>query len=236
MDTPGLVKVTEIVESYLNELGENTDNFMRYLQIAIEGITQLSTKNTYGVKAYFTSVSSNNIIHLPSDYITYNRIGLVRNGLIYTLTKNKDISLSDGDIAGVEVVSDENLNTLYIPSALNYAEHGAYNFATYRIDEKGRRIIFRGNLTGETIVIEYKSSGINLMGDTYVPVTMVPVAKEYLNMTITKRNKNISQAEKQASKIDFINAKNDYIKAKHTFSVDDFMDAVYSGYSQGTKR
>lgn len=236
MDTPGLVKITDVVNSYINETGESTDNFFRYLQIVIEGLTSLNIKNTIGFKVYFTSVNSNNIIHFPSDMIKYSRIGILKDGLIYTLTKTNNLALPNGDICGVEVVADDNLNTLFLPSQLNYAQGGGYNLAAYRIDDLGRRIIFKGSLTGETVVIEYKSSGVNLSGETYIPVIIIPVLKEYLNLTITKRNKNASLGEKQQANLYFINARNDYVKTKHAFNMTEFLDAIYSGYSQGVKR
>jgi hypothetical protein len=236
VDSNAQIKLGDVVHSYLNENGEAIDNFFRYLQIVIEGLTQLNVKTSYGVKVYFTEVNSVNIVDYPADLIQISRIGVVKEGVIWSLTQNDSIALPNGDVCGVEVVSDVNLSERHIPTSLNYAKGGGYNFADYRIDHLNRRIVFIGALTNETIVIEYKSSGISMDGDTFLPVSLLPVLKEYLNWTLTKRNKQAPQAEKQRARIDYINARNDYVKTKHAFSMDDLLDAVYSGIGQGVKR
>lgn len=236
MDSSGQIKVHDIVHSYMNENAEPIDQFFRYLQIVIEGLTQLNIKTSYGIKVFFTSVNDINVVHFPSDLISLSRVGILYNGTIWPLTKNDMISLPDGDICGVEVVSDVNLNERAIPTSLNYAKGGAYNIGDYKIDHRDRRIIFKGNLRDETIILEYKSSGVSLDGETYLPISLLPVLKEYLHWTLIKRKKDVPNVEKQRAKIDYINARNDFVKAKHSFSLADVLDAIYSGIGQGVKR
>lgn len=235
MDTPGLVKLTDVVHSYLNETDQDVDSFFRYLQIVVEGLTSLNVKTSYGAKMYFTT-PVNNIVYFPADCIMISMIGILVDGTIYSLTNDRNMALPDGDICGVEVLSDTNTNALMMPTTLNYAKGGGYNFVTYNIDKLNRRIIFQGNLADYQVVVVYKTSGVNLSGETYIPVNVVPVLKEYLNWTLTKRNPNAPSVAKRDAKIEYINARNDYVKQMHPFSVNDFLDAIYSGYGQGVKR
>jgi len=236
MDSSGQIKISDVVHSYMNENGEPIDQFYRYLQIVIEGLTQLNVKTSYGVRVYFTTVNDINVVEFPADLVKLTRVGILQDGMIWTLTKNDEIALPNGEICGVEVLVDDNLKDNPLPTSLNYAKGGSYNVADYRIDNLNRRIIFKGRLRSETIVLEYKSSGVNMDGDTYLPITTLPVLKEYLNWTLTKRRKDAPQSEKQRARIDYVNAKKDYVKSRHPFNLDDVLDAIYSGIGQGVKR
>lgn len=236
MDTSGLVKIDDIVRSYLNETGVGLENYWPIKQIVIEGLTnELNVSHSDGIKVFYGQVNAVNILQLPGDFIKHTRIGVVLNGQVYTLTKNDNINLPDGEICGVEQVNADLLKELHIPVALNYAKGGAYNFGEFRVDDAAKRIVFRGSLQGEIMVVEYRSSGISLEGETYVSVLAVPVLKEYVDYTLIKRRNDVSEARVRRSMVQFIDAKRKFIKRKNPFNYMDVLDAINYGRSQGVK-
>jgi hypothetical protein len=236
MDTPALVKIDEVVLSYINEKNEDHDNYMRYKQIIIEGLTQeLGVSHNEGVRVLYAEVDDVNTVRLPSDFINYTRIGIVANGQVYTLTQNDNITIPAGMVCGVEEVNKDLLKRLRLPVSLNYAKGGGYNIGEYRLDLKDRVIRFRGNLKGEVIVVEYRSSGVSLDAETYIPIMLVPVLKEYLEYTLMKRNLDIPENKVYRYMMQYMAAKKQYIKRKNRFNIYDIMDAINRGKSQGVK-
>jgi hypothetical protein len=234
MDSPAIVKISNVVMSYLNEIGQGTDDFFRLLQIVTEGLsTELNVTHAYSIKAYFTTVSSVNTVDFPSDLIKLSRVGILIDGLVYTLTKNNNIALNQGDICGVEMVADENLDAQRMPTTLNYARGGGFNIASYTVND--RTVIFKGSLADQTIVLEYKSSGINMSGETFIPTLLIPPLKEYLNWRLTKADKSASQLSKFEAKKEFYRVKREYIKRKNPFNMHDVLDVINSGRGQSSK-
>jgi hypothetical protein len=233
MDTNALIKISNVVTSYLNETNEGVDEYFRYMQIIIEGASKINATHAHTLKVYFTSVNEVNIAELPADCLKVSKVGIVIDGTIYSLTKNDNIALNDSETCGIQIVSDSNLDSQRMPTTLNYSQGGGFNIATYRVND--RAIIFKGSISDYVVAIEYKSSGISLDGETFVPVIMLDVLKEYLNYTLVKRDKKASQASKYEAKIQFINERRDYIKKKNPFTRFDVLDAINSGKGQGVK-
>jgi len=236
MDTPSLVKIDQVVLSFLNEKEEGFENYMRYKQIVIEGLTQeLGVSHTEGIKVYYAVVDEVNNVYLPQDYIRYSRIGIIMNGQIYTLTKNDNILIPEGKVCGVEEVNADLLTKLNLPHALNYAKGGGYNVGEFRVDERERVIRFRGSLAGQVIVVEYRSSGVSLDTETYIPIMVVPVLKEYLEYTLMKRNPDVPESKVYRYRQQYLEARRQYIKRKNPFNMYDVMDVIDRGKTQGVK-
>ena len=236
MDTHGLVKIDHVVLSFLNERNEGFENYMRYKQIVIEGLTQeLGVSHSEGVKVYYAIVNEVNNVHLPADYITYSRIGIVVNGQIHTLTHNNNLVMPEKVVCGVEEVNRDLLNKLNLPSVLNYAKGGGYNVGEFRVDDRGRVIRFRGALAGQLVVVEYKSSGVSLDSETFIPVMMIPPLKEYLEYTLVKRDREMPESKVARCRSQFLHARMQYIKKKNPFNIYDILDVINQGRSQSVK-
>lgn len=236
MDTPALVKIDQVVLSFLNEKDEGFENYMRYKQIIIEGLTQeLGVSHNEGIRVYYAVVDDVNSVLLPPDFIKESRIGIVVNGQVYTLTQNTGITFPGGQVCGVDEVNPDLLKTLNLPSSLNYAKGGGYNIGEFRVDRRERVIRFRGNLKGEVIVVEYKSSGVSLDSETYIPTMVVPVLKEYLEYTLMKRSIDVPENKVARYRKQYLEAKAYYIKRKNPFNYMDVLDVINRGKTQGVK-
>jgi hypothetical protein len=236
MDTSALVKIDNVVYSFLNEKDEGLENFLRYKQIVIEGFTQeFSVKNGEGVKVYYGTVDAVNNFFIPSDCINISRAGIISNGQIHTFVKNDNLAMPDGLVCGVEVVNSDLLRGLTPPQGFNYAKGGGYDIGEYRVDMRNRVIRFRGNLAGQIMALEYRSSGISLEGESYIPVTIIPALKEYLEWVLLKRNLDSNLGRVQMAHRNYVNAKKRYILTKNSFSMRELLDAINRGKSQGVK-
>ncbi len=236
MDSPALTKIDNVVFSFINERNEDIDNFMRYKQIIIELLTQdLGVSHNEGVKVFYGQVDEVNNLHLPADCINYTRIGIVVNGQVYTLTQNDKILIPEGKVCGVEEVNSALLKRLRLPMSLNYAKGGGYNVGQYRVDLKDRVIRFRGNLKGEVVVVEYRSTGLSLERETFIPIMLVPVLKEGLEYTLMKRNPDMPENKVYRYKMQYMEAKRKYIKQKNRFNIYDVMDVLNRGKTQSVR-
>ena len=236
MDTHGLVKIDHVVLSFLNERNEGFENYMRYKQIVIEGLTQaLGVSHSEGTKIYYSVVNVVDNVYLPADYITYSRIGIVINGQIHTLTRNDRLVMPEKVVCGVEEVNRDLLEKLNLPLKLNYAKGGGYNVGEFRVDDRERVIRFRGALAGKLVVVEYKSSGISLDSQTFIPVMMIPTLKEYLEYTLIKRDRDVPEVKVERCRRQYLEAKRQYIKRKNPFNIYDILDVINQGRSQGVK-
>jgi hypothetical protein len=118
---------------------------------------------------------------------------------------------------------------------LNYAKGGGYNVGEFRVDDRERVIRFRGALAGKLVVVEYKSSGISLDSQTFIPVMMIPTLKEYLEYTLIKRDRDVPEVKVERCRRQYLEAKRQYIKRKNPFNIYDILDVINQGRSQGVK-
>lgn len=184
-----LISLESICESYANVKGDySKKNTYRFLQLLIEGLGEFNIFSSVGkINWYAGSVGDDGCIYVPVDFIDYIRIGTPIQGLIYTLTRNENLEMPIGMECGV-VTGAENVTQLPTVEPLywnwttvDYASTGGHNFAYYRYDKENRRIVFKGDVVGRSIIIEYITTGINMSGNTYVPREYMQLMKLYLN-------------------------------------------------------
>lgn len=236
MDTPALVPFKTIILSYLNARGDySTDDYKRMYQIALEGYRELNIHHTRTFKSAYLTVNEVGIVKLPSDFIEYIRIGLVDNGMVWTLSKNNNLKFTEKGACYIDV-ADPQLNTDLTKNSFNYSSGGGVNVGEYRIDERQRTIIFRGQMTGREIILEYISTGIGMSEDTFVPVELLPVIRDYIHWTMLKYDREAPQVQKDDAQRNYSNSLVKYLRLKLTPSLDEVLDAIRSGYSQTAKR
>lgn len=237
MNTNALVSLDYVVRSYMNEREDfNMDNFERYLQIVREGFGELNIHRIRSIKPFYTTVSEVNIASLPPDFIDYTRIGMVVDGKIWELGNNEEINLPRNEICGVEYGNPDNLEAIPQPYWYEPTYGGGYNIGKYRIDRIRRTIIFDGDMASKEICIEYLSTGISITGKTYIPREVVPVLKAYLNWIVKERSDKVgingSIRAEQLYHREIIKL-NSFM---NRFTVQEFLDALRSGYTKGVKR
>jgi hypothetical protein len=236
-DSNAFVPLDYVVRSFMNERQDfNLDNFEPYLQIIREGYMTLNIHRIRTIRPYYTTVSEANIAALPPDYIDYNRIGIIFDGKIWELGYNPDINLPRNEVCGVTVGNPDNLSAIPSPYWYEPTYGGGYNIGKYRIDEERRVIIFDGDMASKEICIEYVSTGMSITSKTYVPRVVIPVLKAYLNWIIVERNEKKGIGQSMRAEQLYNRALIEFNVFKNKFTIQEFMDALRSGYTRGVKR
>lgn len=233
MDSKAYITLSQVVNSYLNEVGDYTkDNFLRYLNIVIEGMSEINMDTVMYTKNYYPVVTSTNTVSLPPDFVDYLVIGYINRGIIRTLTRNDDINIPSGEVCGIEIVDDNALSKAEIPVVHGYASGGAWNIGEYTIDYNKRRIVFKGDLMGQQLVIRYVSTGINMSEQTYIKRDMMHVLKDYLQYILAKRSVSLPEARVLRLERQYYNKLAEYKRSQWQLTKDELLDIFYSGYSQ----
>ena len=237
MDTSGWITIEQIVNSYLNEKGDyDLDQYERYCQIVIEGITDLNMYYFYKINPFIATVNDIGMIKLPADYIDYARVGRVANGKVEPLGRNNELALPYKTQCGIEVAYENVPDSIEFPVWTDYTQGGGWRYGEFRIDKLKRTITFlHSQMRGTEIYIEYISSGISLTGLTMVDRPMGVVIKEYLNHILTDRS-NAPAGEKQRTYYMFGEKLRRYKRSKQKVTASELLDAIRSGYTMGPKR
>lgn len=235
MDTPAIINIEQATTSYLNEKGiYSQENLDRFNQIIIEGYTQLSIDHVYRINVATPYVSEGNIVKFPRDMVDYYLVGLVRNGEIFTLTRNDDIAIPFNESCGFEMGNPDLLNPISEP-IYRFTNKGVWNFGKYKIDIKRRLIIFEGSMVGQQVYIEYITSGVSLTEKTWINIRLLPVLKAYLHWIITERDDRAALSSKQRAMALYDKAVLLFSEQDNGFTLYEAMDAIRSGYTMGVK-
>ena len=236
MDTAGLISLKHIVSSYQNETGDySPSSYKRLMQLAIEGFTDLNIFHSPAIKTETLTVTEINTIDVPEDYVDYVRIGIIVDGSIWTLTKNNNIPLLRSISCGEDVGDADNQVSPRLQYDWHYSFAGGTNIGMYRYDPEYRRIVLSGNMIGQSVVLEYMSSGVSCSGATWVPREAGEVIKEYMYWKSIQRT-DAAVSQKELAMRNYYIALEKYKAMAYSFSVDEFLDAVRSGEKQTVKR
>lgn len=243
-----------VVMDYLNDRGiYNLRNYKRYLQWAIRGFTSLSIFNLNTIEVRYLEVSEAGTVVLPDDYIDYTKIGYMLGDSIWTLGLNNNLGLvRDEQVAGGDFDTIKTAGTesayfvphwhmgLYVPAL--YGAGGGANRAFYRIDKEEGVIQLEGTIpigdghSSGYLVLEYISSGVSLVGTTFIPKQAWEAMNTFLHWKEAENADPHVQvtidywAKRHSNELVQLNAFED------NFTPDELMDVIRSGYGQGAKR
>lgn len=260
MDSKGYVNLDYVVKQVLLDLDDNTlHRYDKYLQLAINGFTALNLFTIQNVRVAYLPISNIKTVDLPDDYIMYTKIGYNRDGSFYNLSVNDNLMLArdNGDCG--EPVND---NQATCDNTLSYPYVGAYyaphwrngNFVgevygasggradiQFRIDLERRQIVLdsdvtTGDLAVTELILEYKSSGISIAGETIVPREYVECLKKYIHWQIVEYKDGMAMNIKQRSQNLYYIEYEKVRKLVFSFTLQDYLDMTYSTYKQTPKR
>jgi hypothetical protein len=238
MDTPALITLHQVLNSWLNEKGIYTKtNYKRFYFVLAELLVDLEINRTTSFKTMYPVIDQNNTIKVPLEYIDYVRIGYPIGGQILTLTKNDNILLPRAFSCGTETGDLENkiaIDASWVQ--YDYSATGGKNFMYYRYDKEHRQIVFRGDGIGKAIVLEYNSTGVSLSTETYLDIQLLPVLKNYLDWIEAKHDKSIGMNRIEMYRRDYIDKRDEYVMTSQAFTADEYLDVVRSTYKQTIKR
>lgn len=244
--------ILSVVKAFLNERNEKSlTNIERYLQMAIEGWSDMSIFEMNAVNVAYLDVVDN-VAQLPSDFITHTKIGVRICGKMWTLTQNNDIliprpeTICPNDIETVCCTPDydyTNLGSYFFFPHYRYGTYidtlygisGGFNTAYYRIDMENRLIYFNGCVPNDEVILEYKSSGVT-SGSIIIPRQAIPALKAYLHWKTILYDPRVADNMKMNLERLYNFALTKLHALECSFTLNEFLDAMYSSYSQSPKR
>lgn len=235
--TPALRKLSNVVTSYLNSRGDySKENYMRYLQIVIEGYTDLNIYHSLSLRSITKRVNDANMIALESDFIDWAKIGIIIGGILHPLGVNNSIQLPKDDITVYNPSVPEHLAGLDYSHYLDYSSTGGNRYAEFKVFPEKRKIQFRGSVKNYDILIEYISSGVSMEGDTLIPIQMIPVLRTYLKWQLLEYDDGASLNSKIRAEQQHGNELIKVVNAQNALGAEEFIDIIRSGYKQTVKR
>lgn len=248
MDTPNTIKLEQAVFSVMNELQDmNSDKFEYYLQLAIEGYRDINIFDCNMIRVVHLQCNSTGIYNLPSDFITYRKIGILYNGQVWTLTLNNDLALPRHECCGAQTPEQpyvDNKSAYYFaPHYYNgsytsglYAVGGGVNISYYRLDLERNQLILSPNVIGKEIILEYKSTGVSMDLESMIPVTTLQAIKAYIHWRRIEFDDKIPMNNKVRKQQLYDDEVTKLRLLENKFTKDEFLDMIYSTMGQSVKR
>ena len=151
-----IVTLSSIVSNVLNEMNVfSLDNYERFMQLAIRGVKKLTMFSMPMPEVEYLTMNDSGIVDLPPDFVDYYKVGIKRNGQLWTLTVNKNLLLPRGESCG-EQVAEENYDDgagviyRYAPHWYDgvfyqsiYGASGGLNDGYFRLDKEKNQLIIK---------------------------------------------------------------------------------------------
>jgi hypothetical protein len=265
MDTKGIVTLEYVVHRVLMDRDDNSMRFFKkFLQYAIDGMTELNLFTIQSVKVAYLEVDQNTkTANLPDDYMMYTKIGYNNRGTVYTLSLNEDLMLvrktdscGNGVNENLDTCGDSDSENGLISNSLPYTDlyytphyrNGQFvgelyggrgnqnNAGYYRIDEARRKIVFNSEISLDEVILEYKSSGVAGDGSTIVPRQYVPALVAYVHWQLKEYKDKVPQSEKSRLRQRYIDQYNMVRRLTLDFTVEEYLDFTRNSYRQSPKR
>lgn len=229
-------------------------NYNRYLQYAINIYKEyIGMGMSPSIEVMYATIDDIGCVDMPIDYEYYTKVGLLINGVCYTLTRNDSMPLNRRtDTCGDQIDDALTLNTdLLINTDFGYgymfASHyrsgnyvgemyglgGGYNAGGYFTEDWKLRRFQLTNVPLTEVVIEYVSN--NASAGSLVDDLAVNVIRYGVHDQMTLFN-NTNQSEKSRMEGRFKQAVLDYSVSKTMPTVDDYLDTRYKTFKSSPKR
>ena len=257
-NTPGYVTLDYVVKTVLMDLDDNSmTKYMKFLQYAINGWFKLNLDTMDTVKIAYLEMNSNFTANLPDDFVTYCKIGVIHNGVFIPLGFNPDLIIprrtddcgipineNSTDCSSTDIIERHPGFAFYLSPHYRggqwvgemYGETGGKAPAQYRIDWERRQVAFDSGIGEREIVIEYKSTGIDVDGKTIVPRKVVEALTAYIHWKRVEHKDKESLAVKDRKHRLFAIEHERLRDLELAFTAEEFLDMTYSTYKLTPKR
>ena len=193
------ISLDAFVRRLLGKEGKDNEDYLRYLQIACDGLRDMYLHDfEVEVTKVVTVDSTTNSFNFPSDYAYYTAIATVIDGRWWVYTRDEEMApLEDDDGATVQSTLP-NIAKYNVRSSLG--EAGGYNQYLFKEDRKNR--LFQvGGYTPDVVVLRYVSNGIDASGSINIPDYATLALEDYVRWKIDdyeeKAESHIARKENQ---------------------------------------
>lgn len=179
----GVITLQAFLHKYFVKRGVDEGDFHRYHVIAADGLRDLHIHHMPIVKKTTLTIDSTNYTaSFPDDYIDYVFIAIedtdAANGRWWTFTRED--TMVDKTLTGVSGSDLSDVSVVIGPGGV-----GGQNRFFFQPDEYNRRFLFDESYSSDTVVLVYKSTGVESVSyssttDIQFPVQAEDAMEKYL--------------------------------------------------------
>jgi len=178
----GLISLDAFVRRLLGKEGKDNDDYLRYMQIACDGLRDMYIHDfEVEVTKIVTVNASTNRFSFPDDYVRYTAIATPIDGKWWSYTKEDGmVPLTDDDGAAILTTLPNIADTNIAPSR---SDGGGTNRFLFTEDRKNREFQVSGD-TPDIVVLKYVSNGIDSAGSINIPDYATLALESYIRFNI----------------------------------------------------
>jgi len=221
-----LISLDAFIRRLLAKEGKDDDDYLRYMQIACDGIRDMHIHDfSVEVTAVVTVNSTTNTFSFPTDFVKYIWIATPIDGRWWKYTRDDDMVPLEDD-AETTILSDLS-NIADYSNGTSYGEAGGYNRYLFKPDYENRRFQVSGD-TPDVVVLKYISNGIESEGAINIPSYALLALEDYLRWKIKDYD---NEAESKIYRME-----QQYTKSRRKMrsvrrpAMQDIRDTLYSTY------
>jgi hypothetical protein len=217
----------------MNERDDYTKSeYKRMLQFAIEGFRKFSLYHIPCIQHKWLPVNQDIFsVNFPDDLVKLYSVGVAIEGRYWDFTRTDERIIPQ--CKTIDPDRGEADQRIHKPIE-NYGMQGGFNRYLFTEDTPNRRIIIFGPRTLE-VLIYYKSTGINMDGTTVVPIHAFEALKAYVLYKLSVFS-DTAVNRVQFLQTNYLSEVKDMRDFENMFTVNEFLDAIRSGYAQTFKR
>lgn len=237
--TDALVTFDYIVDQILLLSDDMPERYSSKLkQLAIRGYRELNlTTIPQGKVLEWMTLDSNYMILLDDDVVSVNDVFVPIDGMMWSLTRRKDIIPTYSIVGGAETLDSdrgEGVDIVPVEGVGLGASGGINREGYYYYDDRNRRLIFRNVKTLTEVLVDYNTTGVELTEQTYIPSYAEGAVTAYVKWQLeafsSKPNGNVIAIWRD-----------EYSKQKEIcravqFNYTEFKDAIYNTFSMSFRR
>jgi hypothetical protein len=248
--------LNDVVLQVQDDLNDYTPHRrIKYTNLALLAYQELQLKADPKVCVHYFTLNDVLLADLPPDYEFFTKVGVILNRVPYTLTVNNDIQFPrvicgvdtpmNLEAAGTDPNVFGDIGFQWVTHwragqyvAENYTLGGGWNSAGYfRVDLKKRQIVMNQvPSAGAQYFMEYVSNGSD-GGATMIEQMAFQPIRQYVHWQLKDYQPAniVPMNEKQHREAQWLKAFNDYKDIANAYTIDEFVDKLYGGFTPGIK-
>jgi|TARA_Y100001938_G_C8043072_1_gene407283 hypothetical protein len=236
------ISVEEIIQDLFIEEGKSSEHeYLRYFNLALQGLKELNFDTVRQIKSIELNLDHKNTVKLPSDYVSFTKIGITDNdGEMNYLGRRDRINLVHGTTSSVtEDKTQHPVFTDNVPGDGLYArfgEGGGNNVNGYYRENLDEGTIEFSELSG-SVIIEYISDGsTDLEGEQIKIHSFAQEAlKSYIYWKSIFRKRAINMNEKMLARKEYYNQKRLARARMQSFNKEEALQTTRKAFKQAPK-
>ena len=241
--TAQFVTLDEVIQGLLVDEGKSSEHeYLRYFNIGLRGLKELNFDTVRQIKSVELQLDNKNTVTLPSDYVSYIKIGVAdNNGNVSYMGLRENINFVPGTQSTTVQDNTENPPIFSYNNYDNslwgrYGQGGGNNANGYYRENLDNRTIELSNSNGP-IILEYVSDGST--GLTGTEIKIHAFAEEALRSFIywksVQRKRAINMNEKMAAKNEYYNQKRLSRARMQSFNKNEALQTSRKAFKQSPK-